>query len=146
MKKIQLGVVGVDSGQLIVVDPCYIDSEWKDEKLEFEADGTVNAKNNFSYPAVCQRTLGPQNGEEIKENSGQLNYKIGHPGIAVAFPSGYGDGCYPVYGTFNDEGRCVKVEIDCGITEAQTELFEHETKTITKRVNVKRQGKKGTGK
>jgi hypothetical protein len=32
MKK-QIGVVGVDSGQILVCDPCYIDSEWKDEEF-----------------------------------------------------------------------------------------------------------------
>jgi len=26
--RVQIGVVGVDSGQLIVADPCYVDSEW----------------------------------------------------------------------------------------------------------------------
>lgn len=28
-KKVSLGVVGVDSGQLMIIDPCYINSEWK---------------------------------------------------------------------------------------------------------------------
>ena len=32
--KKKIGVVGVDSGQLILMDPCYIDSYW--EKKEFE--------------------------------------------------------------------------------------------------------------
>ena len=29
----KIGVVGVDSGQLMVCDPCYIDSEWEKEDL-----------------------------------------------------------------------------------------------------------------
>ena len=33
---VELGVVGVDSGQLLICDPCYIDSEWKDEDLEMK--------------------------------------------------------------------------------------------------------------
>ncbi|WP_155591104.1 hypothetical protein [Lysinibacillus cavernae] len=28
-RKVSLGVVGVDSGQLMIIDPCYINSEWK---------------------------------------------------------------------------------------------------------------------
>lgn len=123
MKRIKIGEVGVDSGQLVVCDPCYIDSEWKKEDLDFEQDGSVKPKENFSYPAVCALTLGPRQGEEIKENSGQLNYKMGHAGVGVAFPSGYGDGCYPVYATFNDEGRCMLVEIDMGITEVQAQFM-----------------------
>lgn len=33
MKKI-IGYVGVDSGQVLICDPCYIDSEWKKEDFE----------------------------------------------------------------------------------------------------------------
>lgn len=29
-REVKLGVVGVDSGQLVICDPCYIKSEWKD--------------------------------------------------------------------------------------------------------------------
>lgn len=35
MKKI-IGEVGVDSGQILVCDPCYIDSEWKHEDVSFD--------------------------------------------------------------------------------------------------------------
>jgi hypothetical protein len=34
MKTVQIGVVGVDSGQLVICDPCYIDSEWEKEDFE----------------------------------------------------------------------------------------------------------------
>lgn len=30
-RKVSLGVVGVDSGQLLIIDPCYINSEWNIE-------------------------------------------------------------------------------------------------------------------
>lgn len=47
MKKV-IGEVGVDSGQLLVCDPCYIDSEWKYEDVSFDRkhkhkhiDGTI---------------------------------------------------------------------------------------------------------
>jgi hypothetical protein len=32
----QVGVVGVDSGQLLICDPCYIESEWQGGHLRFE--------------------------------------------------------------------------------------------------------------
>jgi len=35
---IKIGVVGVDSGQLIICDPCYIDSEWKKEEFSDQMD------------------------------------------------------------------------------------------------------------
>ena len=34
MKKVLIGNVGVDSGQLLLCDPCYIDSQWKKEDFE----------------------------------------------------------------------------------------------------------------
>lgn len=33
MRKLLIGYVGVDSGQILVCDPCYIDSEWKKENF-----------------------------------------------------------------------------------------------------------------
>ena len=32
--EVLLGHVAVDSGQLMICDPCYIDSEWKNEDFE----------------------------------------------------------------------------------------------------------------
>lgn len=87
MRRVQIGKVGVDSGQLMVCDPCYIDSEW--------------GSDEFNYKTVCGKT----------NPDAQLNYKMGHPGVAVAFDFGYGDGVYPVYATINGEGRIIKVEI-----------------------------------
>lgn len=146
MKKTKklLGVCGVDSGQLMITDPCYINSEWskrdfedirkyknkkgkvfqykKDFKnYESKIDGkTVNELiktkewteisneiiRDFSYGGCCSVTLG--------ENGGQLNCKKGHEGVGVVFSSGYGDGCYEVWGTENKEGRIIKVEIIMG--------------------------------
>jgi hypothetical protein len=45
MKK-QIGVVGVDSGQILICDPCYIDSQWKKEEFSSKRrfkhkDGTI---------------------------------------------------------------------------------------------------------
>ena len=139
------GIVGVDSGQLMVVDPTYIDSEWvkedyslphprwalndagqarfphaaswewgfdfKDMATTYETtwpelgDLTVNElivqdlvsqvelvipeHAPFGYNAVCLATLNAP-------YYGQLNYRMGHPGVAVAFSSGWGDGVYEV--------------------------------------------------
>lgn len=45
MKK-QIGEIGVDSGQILICDPCYIDSEWKKEDFAVlrrcrHNDGTI---------------------------------------------------------------------------------------------------------
>ena len=98
------GVVGVDSGQLMVTDPCYLKSEW-DPNVDL--DFGDEAKGRFSYNGACHATLS-------KEGFGQLNYKMGHAGAGVAFSSGWGDG---VYGVFirkvdgrNAEARIVMIE------------------------------------
>ena len=145
--EILLGYVGVDSGQLMICDPCYIDSEWEKEEFDWKEaavhpDGKeeeivrcstrwneliddINAgkitikdispppKNNFSYNAVSKTTL-------TDKQYGQLNYKMGHPGVGVAFRSGIGDGKYPVYGKIEEiEGWGMRV------TEVRIEMIEH---------------------
>jgi hypothetical protein len=97
---IQIGVVGVDSGQVLICDPCYIDSEWVIEDLELKQFKIKKAKNNFSYPACCEQTL--------TKSYGQLNYKMGHAGIGVVSSSGWGDGCYPVYAIIDKKSGRVK--------------------------------------
>lgn len=125
-KRIKIGVVAVDSGQLMICDPCYIDSEWSKEEIKLNKQGNFKpAKMPFSYATVTSKTLS-------NPTHGQLYFKMGHAGVAVAFPSGYGDGIYPVYGTFNKDGRCVKVEIDCNLTMEQKLSFK---KIRTKQFN-----------
>ena len=100
--KEKIGFAAVDSGQLLVCDPCYIDGQW--EKEEFS---DKPPQNNFSYNSCCKKTLS-------KEGAGQLNFKLGHEGCGVVFSSGYGDGCYPVYAEKNKEGRIIRVTIEMG--------------------------------
>ena len=97
-----IGVVGVDSGQLLIADPCYIDSEWK-RGIDFDK----GKDKEFSYGGCCKATVS-------EEGYGQLNYKRGHVGVGVAFSSGYGDGCYQVWGKKNKEGRIIEVKIIMG--------------------------------
>lgn len=151
-----LGYVGVDSGQLLLCDPGYIDSQWEDEEFEDiriyqnkllplstlqykrdfakydeiipeigqcmndliktgeweQLDGPVPV-NNFSYNACCKATL---------EHNNQLNYKLGHAGVGVAFSTQIGDGSYPVYAIYDDG---VLMEVKVIITE-QENLYENE--------------------
>lgn len=100
-KFVRIGKVGVDSGQLMVCDPCYIGSEWK--KTEY---GETDDTSEFSYAGICAGTL--------KQGFTQSNFKMGHAGAGVAFSSGYGDGCYPVYARCNSDGRIVEVKIKMG--------------------------------
>lgn len=138
---IELGFVGVDSGKLMIVDPCYMKNEWQEEEFddtrqyrdkktgkiyEWQKDfqkydetipdydrspkeliknGTWEKihreNNNFSYNGVCHT-----GNKQYK----QMNYKAGHPGVAVCFNSG--DGQYPVMGRLDEDGRVIEVVID----------------------------------
>ena len=146
----------MDSGQLMVCDPCYIGAEWIVDETPREAptwihqDGRVfycsrhgtpteehviafdnfeepmpgsdmtfnqaiaagiltevrpkQAPQPFSYSGCCGLTL-------YEPYAGQMHFNRGHAGAGVAFSSGYGDGCYPVYARYNEDGRIVEVRI-----------------------------------
>ena len=97
--KVLLGHVGVDSGQLLLCDPCYIDSQWKQEDFT----DTVS-EHSFNYNACSKATLS-------KKRAGQLNYKMGHEGVGVAFSTAFGDGFYPVFQNFDDQGELISVQV-----------------------------------
>jgi len=95
-----LGNVGVDSGQIILTDPCYVDSEWEKD-VEYDQ----GKKGEYSYGGACVTT-------DNDDLGGQLNYAKGHAGAGVVARTGYGDGMYPVYALYNDEGRVTKLLVD----------------------------------
>ncbi len=100
--RVLVGWVGVDSGQLMVCDPCYITGEFASD--EFQPDKPNEDDNYpFTYNGACGATLSD-------ERAGQLGIAS-----AVAFSSGLGDGVYPVYATIVDDEfwgkRVAKVEI-----------------------------------
>ena len=87
------GHCGVDSGQIMVIDPCYA---FKDE-----FDDT-----NSNYRNVCEITLGDPNYGEFPLPANGYTSSIG-----VATSSGYGDGEYPVYVDINNDNRVVALHI-----------------------------------
>ncbi len=144
----KIGTVGVDSGSLMLCDPCYIDSSWQkreyldirlyedkigrkfayntkaahdmlDNKVDEYFDSyesilstgrTPNEHNkagdwkewdieddSFSYNGVCHLKKKPYK---------QMNYALGHAGLAVVFNSGFGDGHYNVYAQIQNGVVC----------------------------------------
>lgn len=82
-KKI-IGYCPVDSGQLIIVDPCYL-SRWTDG--EYNPDDK-NGEPQNSYDEACRLTVDG----EVFENK---QHSIG----GVVTSTGFGDGRYPVTAT-----------------------------------------------
>ena len=114
-REVLLGYCDVDSGQILLADPCYIKGdfalgtgapyaedamagrdpeEWNGGRaLNFGVEGSP-----LTYEGCCKATLADGDG------GGQLNHRAGHAGAGVAVRSGFGDGSYPVYATISDEG------------------------------------------
>jgi len=93
---IYAGSFGVDSGQAMVGDPCYLDNWDTNKNDEWNIDNKVG---QYSYQGASATTLANNYGE------------IGNSS-AVVFATGYGDGVYPVYVEMNSDGRVSKVVID----------------------------------
>jgi len=92
-REIIIGEVGIDSGQILLIDPCYIDSNWvKSEEGKGEYGGG-------SYEDCCKVTLGDKSAGEVKSIGG------------VASETGYGDGVYPVYAKYDRRGRITEIRI-----------------------------------
>jgi hypothetical protein len=87
----EMGMVAVDSGQLIITDPCYIDAAWENEKVE------TSQNFGYSYSGACLAT-------ESEKGYGELKSKSGYEGAGIVFSTAFGDGMYPVYGEkYNDK-------------------------------------------
>jgi hypothetical protein len=91
-----IGSIGVDSGQMMVGDPCYL-HEWKPEEyitgkeLQPDKDG----KYPYTYPGACSSTQSKDQGGILGRN---------YCGLSAVCSTGYGDGEYPVYLEYSDEG------------------------------------------
>jgi hypothetical protein len=83
-----VGTIAVDSGQIMVIDPCYV---WNDD---FAVGDTPTGGN---YDAVCRVTTGDK----------------GFGAIDLGFATGtlYGDGVYPVFAEMVD-GKIARLIID----------------------------------
>jgi hypothetical protein len=103
------GNIGVDSGQVMVCDPCYAVPSEKDVD-EKEAPLW---EPQFTYDQACGWDKEPK---DTRENFRSIPYKMGHEGAAVVTNSGYGDGYYPVYVKLQDKGdwgtRVVAMMVD----------------------------------
>lgn len=84
-----LGYADVDSGQLCVVDPCYVldDDRYTNLIDQWDSSGAMSKDGKYAVPL-------------------RSNYAKG-----VNFSTAWGDGSYPVFGEIED-GRVVRVIIE----------------------------------
>lgn len=100
-QRVKLGEVAVDSGQLILTDPCYLkEFDSKDDDFGTPGpDGKYPPVNRYGYAGACVATLNGPGG-----NVGTFE------GQAVAFGTGWGDGCYQVHAVVRN-GRVMSVTV-----------------------------------
>jgi len=96
-----IGYCGVDSGQIMFSDPSYVHMFSDSDEFNPESEGR---DYSYSYNGACGATL-------TDKRAGQLRFPLGHAGAGVVVSSGYGDGFYPVYAEYNEEGRIMSASI-----------------------------------
>ena len=99
LHKIKMGEVGVDSGQLLICDPCYLKSNDNIETSKRLIDSGIWNEKDGDHKQIRNKKFTVD------------GRQYGGAEIGVKFDSGYGDGCYSVYGFVNEDNRIVKVEI-----------------------------------
>jgi hypothetical protein len=121
MKK-QVGEVWVDSGQIMIVDPCYIGDDWDSEyesKVEYDGSGSPS----FSYSGACAAS---HNGNAPPGKAfSEANFQMQNGAICTS--SGFGDGCYPVYvevGDYGEWGNRIK-SITIDFDPQDEEVYEY---------------------
>jgi len=90
------GNFAVDSGQVMIGDPCYLDKWNNNTNDEWALEGK---EGQYSYQGASATTLA--------NNFGELGI-----GTAVVSSTGYGDGLYSVYANVNEDGRVSYLIID----------------------------------
>ncbi|MEO8287782.1 MAG: hypothetical protein ABI670_15245 [Chloroflexota bacterium] len=87
----------MESGGLILVDPCYL-KKWQPGEFRQEVPEALN-----HYDEACKLTIDePWYGRMLEDN-------------AVVVAPADGDGSYPVYGYFSEDGYLVKISVVLGV-------------------------------
>ena len=121
-----IGYCGVDSGQLFIIDPCYIkhteqgNGQWNMEWLDTDEGRNIktlpdptleNGKKNF-YSKVCE--------------ANKQGYAEVEMGVVVG--TTHGDGNYAVMGIFGDDDELLGFFVDMdGQIDAQFDYAREET-------------------
>jgi hypothetical protein len=92
-----IGEIGVDAGLCWIGDPCYI--------LHKDQPPKAIGKSWDEFCDILQE-------DDQYPTCKQFSYDLGHPGLGLVVSTGYGDGVYPVFAEFNEEGRIARVWVE----------------------------------
>lgn len=136
-KWVRVGEVSVDSGTVMVVDPCYVLRDKRDEDKGTDNGLEYSDALGFELPEDDPRSYSSRNealraGDYLK--SFALGTKDGIMDYGFFFSSGYGDGSYPIWAKIYDEGdwglRIGGLYIDFGLgPEEDKDEWEVEDET-----------------
>lgn len=143
----EIAQVDVDSGQILIVDPAYVDERWEKQAFQdirqykHKVTGEIleYCKDFMHYEAIIKRHNATMNqlnktGDWIEVEQPPvegLNYNAccrqsistksgGQVDLGAAVSAGYGDGAYPVYVRRNYEGRVMQVLVDFALVDASS--------------------------
>ena len=92
--KVKLGEVGVDSGTIMIVDPCYMQKGEQHDAFEKQWDDLVHGKDRKRWDKT------------------QLNHAKGHTGLGVISAGFGGDGSYDVFAEKSKTGLVKRIIIE----------------------------------
>lgn len=103
----EMGMVSVDSGQLMITDPCYINSEWQDDEFEdirllknTETGDIYQFRKDFSnyeekiagFDQTVNELIASGRLETIEiDNTGKINFSYAGACYATMSEKGYGE-------------------------------------------------------
>jgi hypothetical protein len=103
----EMGMVAVDSGQIMITDPCYISSEWQDDEFEHvrllkdtETGDVYQFRKDFSsyeekiagFDQTVNELIASGRLETIEiDNSGKINFSYAGACYATISEKGYGE-------------------------------------------------------
>ena len=96
---VQVGSIPVDSGQIMIVDPCYV----LDGDVSFAEDNNTVVTDN-PYSRACAASMSDERAATFASS--------GHMHDAVCSSTAYGDGMFPVYAEKDRDGRILRLVID----------------------------------
>ncbi len=120
MKREFVGTIGVDSGSVMIVDPCYFNDpmRWNPKlisemAIQNEKEGNIRMASNSRRIAKekteLQNIIG--NWNNFCADSAKANFQPREYAGGVISPTRNGDGEYSVYVTKDKDGNVKKMEI-----------------------------------
>lgn len=102
--RVLIGQVDVDSGCLMLGDPCYIKDGFENRFDMAKGGWQPSPEGVVTYFSATEHAL---------DNTYQVDHPGGGPGFSVCFNTAFGDGTYPVYAEIID-GRVQSVTVEVG--------------------------------